>query len=62
MAGNVVSVLTQRAIPADKIDTGVAAENLRAAHHRRADNEAALEERERLEAQARAQLRMARHR
>ena len=62
VAGNVVSVLTQQAILADKLDTGVAAENLRAAHHRRADNEAALEERERLEAQARAQLRMARHR
>ena len=62
VAFNVVSVLTQQAIPADKLDTGVAAENLRAAHHRRADNEAALEERERLEAQARAQLRMTRHR
>jgi F-type H+-transporting ATPase subunit epsilon len=62
VALNVVSVLTEGAIPADQIDTGLAAENLRAAHHRPANSEAALEERERLESQARAQLRMARHR
>jgi F-type H+-transporting ATPase subunit epsilon len=61
VAGNVVSVLTEGATAAAAIDTGVAAENLRAAHSQAANSDVALEQRERLEAQARAQLRIARH-
>jgi len=61
VVGNVVSVLTAEAIPAGEVDPAVAAEQLRTAHHQAATTEALLERRDRLEAQARAQLRIARH-
>ncbi len=61
VAANVVSVLTAQAILATAIDPGVAAEHLRAAHSRPASSDHLFAERDRLEAQARAQLRMARH-
>ena len=60
VAGNVVSVLTSRAIPTSEIDARVAAERLATARSRRADSDELLAERETLEAQARAQLRAAR--
>ncbi len=45
VVGNVVSVLTEGAIPASVASIrGVAAENLRAAHQKRADNEVAFDE------------------
>lgn len=61
VAGNVVSVLTNRAVPAEKLDVQVAAEHLNAARNRKANSEELLEIRERLENQARAQLRVAQH-
>jgi F-type H+-transporting ATPase subunit epsilon len=60
VAGNLVSVLTSRAVPTSEIDARVAAERLAVARSRRADSDELLAERETLEAQARAQLRAAR--
>ncbi|HEY1785025.1 MAG TPA: ATP synthase F1 subunit epsilon [Pirellulales bacterium] len=61
VVGNVVSVLTSEAILATEIDPGVAAEQLRTAHRQVATSDALFEQRDRLEAQARAQLRLARN-
>jgi F-type H+-transporting ATPase subunit epsilon len=59
VAGNVVSVLTNRATPAAAIDSQVAAEHLTEARKRKANSEELLAARDRLERQARAQLRIA---
>jgi len=59
VAANVVSVLTNRALPAETVDAQVAAEHLRAARAMPAHSEEALASRERLERQARAQKRVA---
>jgi F-type H+-transporting ATPase subunit epsilon len=56
---DVVSVLTQRAIPATEIDVGVAREQLHAAQSRRAETPEAAAVRDRVVAQSRAQLRIA---
>jgi F-type H+-transporting ATPase subunit epsilon len=61
VAGDVVSVLTGRAVPAGSIDAGAAAEQLSAARARKANGEELLDLRERLEKQARAQIRVAAH-
>jgi len=61
VADNVVSVLTPRALPAEAVDPKVAAERLAEARSRKANNEELLAARERLEQQARAQLRIAGH-
>jgi F-type H+-transporting ATPase subunit epsilon len=61
VVGNVVSILTAQAILASAIDPSTAAEHLRAAHSRTATSDLLFEERDRLENQARAQLRIARH-
>jgi F-type H+-transporting ATPase subunit epsilon len=61
VAGDVVSVLTNRAVPAAAIDRQVAAEQLAAARSRKAHGEEAAAIRERLEQQARGQLRVAAH-
>jgi F-type H+-transporting ATPase subunit epsilon len=53
---NVVSVLTQRAIPANEIDTAVAREQLISAQSRRAATPEAVAVRDRAVAQSRAQL------
>ena len=60
VADNVVSILTGSAIPADQLDEEVAAEQLSAARERKANTPELLEIRERLQSQARAQLRLAR--
>jgi F-type H+-transporting ATPase subunit epsilon len=57
---NVVTVLTQRAIPAAEIDTAVVAEQLRSVQSRRAATVEAVAVRDLAVAQARAQLRVAR--
>ena len=57
---NVVSVLTNRAIPASSIDEATAAEQLRSALAGRAAGKQEMAIRERLVAQARGQLRVAR--
>ena len=59
VAANVVSVLTNRAMPAAQVDGQVAAELLHQARDRKANSEEQLDQRERLELQARAQMRMA---
>jgi F-type H+-transporting ATPase subunit epsilon len=56
---DVVSVLTQRAVPADKIDAAVAREQLLSAQSRRAATPEAAAVRDRTLAQCRAQLRVA---
>jgi len=56
---NVVSVLTNRAVPADAIDSAFATEQLRTAIGRRASGPEELAIRERLISQARGQLRVA---
>jgi F-type H+-transporting ATPase subunit epsilon len=56
---NVVSVLTNRALPADSLDSATAAENLRTANGRSAAGPEELAIRERLISQARGQLRVA---
>jgi F-type H+-transporting ATPase subunit epsilon len=56
---NVVSVLTNRAIPADKIDVPAAREQLSKAQLLVASTDELLEARERAVAQARAQIRTA---
>ena len=59
VAGNVVSVLTNRAVAAESLDPQVAAERLRAARQKKATSEEELALREKLEQQARAELRVA---
>ena len=56
---NVVSVLTNRALPAESLDPAVASEHLRTAIGRRAAGPEELAIRERLVSQARGQLRVA---
>ena len=59
VADNVVSVLTNRAVPAAQLDPEVAREHLATARARPATSEETLVQREKLETQARAQLRVA---
>jgi F-type H+-transporting ATPase subunit epsilon len=59
VADNVVSVLTNRAVPAAALDASVAAEQLATARQRTANTPELLEIRDRLIKQARAQLRVA---
>lgn len=59
VAGNVVSVLTNRAMPVSDIDRQAAEEQLAAARARKAHSEELLAIRDRLERQARAQIRLA---
>jgi F-type H+-transporting ATPase subunit epsilon len=59
VANNVVSVLTNRAVPSDQLDPQVAADQLAAARTRKANSDELLTIRDRLESQARAQLRVA---
>lgn len=59
VAGNTVSVLTNRALPADKVDANHAKEQLSAALKRKAHTPELMEIRDRLVAQARAQLHVA---
>jgi F-type H+-transporting ATPase subunit epsilon len=61
VAGPVVSVLTNNAIPAEKLNAAVAAEHLASARARKANSQELLVIRDRLEQQARAQLRIAQH-
>jgi F-type H+-transporting ATPase subunit epsilon len=56
---NIVSVLTNRALPAESLDQAIASENLRTAIGRRAAGPEELAIRERLISQARGQLRTA---
>lgn len=58
---NVVSVLTNRAVPASAIDSQVASEQLAQARSRKAHSDESLAARDRLERQARGQLRVAAH-
>ena len=57
---NVVSVLTERAVPAAEIDDAVAQEQLRSAQSRTARTPEAIAARQRAVQQSRAQLRVAR--
>lgn len=59
VAGNTVSVLTNRALPADKVDATHAKEQLKSALKRKAHTPELMEIRDRLVDQARAQLRVA---
>jgi len=59
VANNLVSVLTNRAVPVDKLDAGAASELLRTAVARRASGHEEMAIRERLISQARGQLRVA---
>jgi F-type H+-transporting ATPase subunit epsilon len=59
VAGNVVSVLTNRALPAETLNAGAAEEQLRTASARRAAGRDEMAIRERLILQARGQLRVA---
>jgi F-type H+-transporting ATPase subunit epsilon len=59
VADNLVSVLTNRALPADALNAGAAAEQLRTALARRAAGREEMAIRDRLIAQARGQLRVA---
>jgi F-type H+-transporting ATPase subunit epsilon len=59
VAKNVISVLTNRAVPAKALDPAVAREQLESARHRKANTDELLALRDRLERQARAQLRLA---
>ncbi|MCY2989086.1 MAG: ATP synthase F1 subunit epsilon [Planctomycetota bacterium] len=61
VAENVVTILTRQAVPAGDLDASAARQQLIEARARPATTPAALEIRERLVAQARAQLRMAGH-
>ena len=60
IADNLVSVLTSRAFPADNVDAEMAAEQLSSALSRKAVGDDQISIRDRLQLQARAQLRMAR--
>jgi F-type H+-transporting ATPase subunit epsilon len=57
---DVVSVLTSRAVRAEELDEAVAREQLRSARQRPAGTPETMSVRDRLEAQARAQIRVAR--
>jgi F-type H+-transporting ATPase subunit epsilon len=59
VADNVVSVLTNRAVPADQLDATAARQQLESANARRAAGAEELAIRERLISQARGQLRVA---
>ncbi len=59
VADDVVSVLTNRAMPAAAIDRKSAEEQLTAARGRTANSDELLDMRDRLERQARAQIRLA---
>jgi F-type H+-transporting ATPase subunit epsilon len=59
VANNLVSVLTNRAVPIEKLDVGAASELLRTAVARRAFGHEEMAIRERLISQARGQLRVA---
>lgn len=59
VADNVVSVLTNRAVPADQLDAEAAREQLEAARSREAHSPEMLAIRDRSVSQARAQLRIA---
>ncbi len=61
IAANVVSVLTNRAVPAASLDAKTAAEMLAQARSRPANSDELLALRDRAEQQARAQLRVAEH-
>lgn len=61
IANNVVSVLTNRAVPSAAINAQAAAEQLAQARSRAANTEELLAMRDRAEQQARAQLRIAEH-
>lgn len=61
VADNVISVLTPRAIAAERLDTAVIGEQLQTAQTRPAHSPETLAARERAVAQSRAQLRVARH-
>jgi len=61
VADNIVSVMTGRAVPAEKINAKLAAENLEAVKSRPAHGNEEIAIRQRQEDQARAQLRVARH-
>lgn len=61
VANNEVSVLTNRAVPAASIDPAVAQEHLTQARHRKTNSDESLAARDRLESQARGQLRVAAH-
>lgn len=58
--GNVVTVLTNRAMPAEDVDAEVAEEQLESARTRRATTPEELAQRDRVTAACRAQLRVAR--
>jgi F-type H+-transporting ATPase subunit epsilon len=60
VVGDVVSVLTTRAVPAERIDEAVAQEQLEAAQSRGAKTPELVEIRDRAAAQGRAQVRVAR--
>ena len=57
--GNVVSVLTNRAVPAESLDVGDASELLAAAHKQPSNSPELADTRDRALLQARAQLRVA---
>ena len=59
--GDVVSVLTPRAIPAEELDPAVAEEQLQSVRHRPAKGPEEISARQRLADQYRAQLRVSRH-
>jgi F-type H+-transporting ATPase subunit epsilon len=59
VSANVVSVLTNRALPAAAVDARAAAEHLAQARARKANNPELLAIRDRQEQQARAQMRVA---
>ena len=61
VADGIVSVLTSGAIPAEKLNAAAAREHLAAAQARKANSPELLAIRDRLEQQARAQLRIAEH-
>lgn len=62
VANDVVSVLTNRAVPADRVDEKAAQDQLSAALRRPIATPELLDIRDRLIDQARAQIRVARHR
>ena len=59
VSDNVISVLTNRAVPASEVDAAAAQEQLKSALERRASGEDELAIRDRLIAQARGQMRVA---
>ena len=61
VADNIVSILTNNAVPAEKLDAAAAREQLAAAQSREANSPELLAIRDRLQHQARAQIRVAQH-